>query len=186
MSGEHWSVQANEVWFLMHKSSATSLSELSFCHNLVIIQNLMARLVNVCLHPLVLGYNCLLNLKKERMFYCRCTCKNCVVMPTSQEFVCCQEVEKMNKRIDGTNSVLLNVFYPICVNIWSLQEAYTGTSWSYTTSRHDLQTCSSFRSQLRMDYHYTVLINICSVDDASKPHPKWEAVQSSKRVGLMV
>ena len=32
-----------------------------------------------------------------------CTCKECRVMPTERESVCCQEMGELNQKLDGTN-----------------------------------------------------------------------------------
>ncbi|XP_033107350.1 uncharacterized protein LOC117109201 [Anneissia japonica] len=58
-----------------------------------------------------------------------CTCTNCVPMPTAKECICCNEVTKINEKmekVDMKGECITHHpgFRDICLNEWVLQVAY--------------------------------------------------------------
>ena len=58
---------------------------------------------------------------------CRCSCGNCIVMPSAQECVCCREVYEVVSKTSsaGVDCIILHPgFETVCLDVWVLQTAY--------------------------------------------------------------
>ena len=68
------------------------------------------------------------NHKGDFVYYYRCQCGQCTVMPTATECVCCREIDHMDNMLQYFNSVVCITshegFENVCLNVWVLQAVY--------------------------------------------------------------
>ena len=60
----------------------------------------------------------------------RCACSHCIIMSISKECICCQEIMKMNEKMEEAEiPELLGItghpgLHAVCLNVLTLQTAY--------------------------------------------------------------
>ena len=57
------------------------------------------------------------------VYYCKCQCEHCTVMPTATEYLCCREIGHINNMLHDFDSSHEG-FENVCLNVWVLQAAY--------------------------------------------------------------
>ena len=54
----------------------------------------------------------------------KCSCGNCIIMPSGEECVCCEEIDEVANKTSsvGVDCIILHAgFETVCLDVWVLQ-----------------------------------------------------------------
>ena len=145
--------------------------------NLIILKNNYSK----CKTPIKV----IVQFLSHSLIYCRCTCFNCVSMPSVEESICCNEIDQVADK-KGENLCIIGHpgFEGGCLNVYALQIAYyayrqnhghyegaTNERYRYTAYRQLARWCWAYLGK-----YVRVPLPSCAVQRIREEFPSFDYV----------